>query len=465
VYWTGQTVWTSGFGSVVPNVISAVYEVRSDGGFQQPLTQGFISARYAIWSPDGHRILFLGERKTNGPPTHDWYVVGPDGGDPTRTGAVEAIEKAGVTGVPIPGAWTTNGDVVFTTATEDQANVWRLRISPETALATGVPQRLTFGTAIERSPVIRSPDQLAFASIVENVDIWRVPLEPTTGIASGGLERVTDDAAADRLQNVSADGRVVAFTSSRTKPEQVWLKDTQTGRERQITEPETLPDGAQVAQVSPDGFRVAVNIERRGVALYPSNGGQPSTLCAGCTVGGWSSDGSRMVIGRGTRRLVLEIGSSREVALAERPNWNLNRPRFSRDGRWVVFHTTNAPDLRQIYAVPAFLGVAVPPDKWIPVVTDFGIQPTWSPDGTGVYYFSMRDGFVCAWLQPVDAMTKRPIGQPRAVLHLHEPRLRAAVRAMPTNDVQGAYLYMTLTEASANIWMLDTRRQAPEPGR
>jgi len=465
VYWTGQTVWTSGFGSVVPNVISAVHEVRSDGGFQQVLTPGFISARYAIWSPDGHRILFLGERKTDGSAAHDWYVVRPGGGDPMRTGSVEAIAKAGVTGVPIPGAWTTNGDVVFTTATEDHANVWRLRISPETALVTGVPQRLTFGTAIERSPVVRSPDQLAFASIVENIDVWRVPLEPTTGIASGGLERVTDDAAADRLQNVSADGRVVAFTSSRTKPEQVWLKDMQTGRERQITDPEALPGGAQVAQVSPDGSRVAVNIERRGVALYPSNGGQPSTLCAGCTVGGWSSDGSRMVIGRGTQRRVLEIGSSREVALAERPNWYLNSARFSRDGRWVVFHTTNAPDLRQIYAVPAFLGAAVPPDKWVPVVTDFGIQPTWSPHATGVYHFSIRDGFFCAWLQPVDATTKQPIGEPRVVLHLHEPRLRAAVRAMPSNDVQGAYLYMTLTEASGNIWMLDTRRQAPETGK
>ena len=31
---------------------------------------------------------------------------------------------------------------------------------------------------------------------------------------------------------------------------------------------------------------------------------------------------------------------------------------------------------------------------------------------------------------------------------------------MPTNDVQGGYLYMTLTEASSNIWMLDTRRNA-----
>jgi Tol biopolymer transport system component len=293
-----------------------------------------------------------------------------------------------------------------------------------------------------------------------------MPLEPMTGMVSGGLERVTDDAAADHLQNVSADGRVVAFTSSRTKPEQVWLKDMQTGRERQITHAEALPSDAQVAQVSPDGSRVAVNVEgRRGVALYPSNGGQPTTLCADCTVGGWSSDGSRMLIGRGTRRLILEIGSSREIALAERPNWRLNSAKFSRDGRWAVFHTTNAPDVRQVYAVPAFLGAAVPPGKWVPVVTDFGIQPTWSPNATGVYHFSIRDGFLCAWLQPVNATTKRPIGEPRAILHLHEPRLRAAVRAMPTNDVQGGYLYMTLTEASSNIWMLDTRRGRARTGR
>jgi hypothetical protein len=82
-------------------------------------------------------------------------------------------------------------------------------------------------------------------------------------------------------------------------------------------------------------------------------------------------------------------------------------------------------------------------------------------DATGVYHFSQRDGYFCAWLQPVDAASKLPMGKPRAVLHLHEPRLRAAARAMPTNDVQGGYLYMTLTEASSNIWMLDTRRDAP----
>src|SRR5207247_2343393 len=122
---------------------------------------------------------------------HDWYVVNPNGDELTRTGAVEAIAKAGVTGVPIPADWTTNGDVVFTTATEDRANVWRLPIAPEAARVSDVPRRLTFGTAIERSPVV-SGGQLGFASMVENVDVWRVPLDSKTGVANGALERVTD---------------------------------------------------------------------------------------------------------------------------------------------------------------------------------------------------------------------------------------------------------------------------------
>jgi hypothetical protein len=46
------------------------------------------------------------------------------------------------------------------------------------------------------------------------------------------------------------------------------------------------------------------------------------------------------------------------------------------------------------------------------------------------------------------------------VIHLHEPRLRAGARAGPSNDVQGGYLYMTLTEASGNIWLLDATAQS-----
>jgi hypothetical protein len=99
-------------------------------------------------------------------------------------------------------------------------------------------------------------------------------------------------------------------------------------------------------------------------------------------------------------------------------------------------------------------GRAVPFEEWVPIVTDFGIQPSWSEDGRGVYYFSLRDGAFCAWLQRLEPTTMHPLGSPRVVQHLHEPRLRAVEAAMATNDVRGGYLYATLTETTGNVWML-----------
>ena len=218
--------------------------------------------------------------------------------------------------------------------------------------------------------------------------------------------------------------------------------------------------GVRDGLISPDGSVVAVQSQGGGesrVELYPSSGGPTTTLCAACDVGGWSLDGSQMVIARASaaRRLIVDVATRREHEVAAHANWFLNKPRFTRDGRWVTFHTTNSPELRQIYAVPANRTKPVLPDDWIPVVTDFGIQPSWAPDGAGVYHFSDRDGYSCVWLQRVDAATKHPVGEPQAVLHLHQPTLRAALRAMATNDVQGGYLYMTLTATTGNIWMLN----------
>jgi Tol biopolymer transport system component len=270
----------------------------------------------------------------------------------------------------------------------------------------------------------------------------------------GGIERATDNAAIDRLINVSDDGQTMAFVSSRTGKDEVWIRDVPTGRDRQLMYP-----NARAARVSRDGSRVAVDRgmpEKRGIDLVSLRGGPLVPLCEGCNAGDWSPDGKHLVIQRGSpsRLLVRELDSGRERELAAHPTWNLYRPRFSPDGRWVVFHTTNSPTLRQIYAVPAFGGAPVAVEAWISVVPDFGVQPSWAPDGAAVYYFSLRDGAFCAWLQPLDPATKRPAGSPRAVQHFHRPALRAVTGAEVTNHVAGGYLYVTLTSYAANIWML-----------
>lgn len=91
-------------------------------------------------------------------------------------------------------------------------------------------------------------------------------------------------------------------------------------------------------------------------------------------------------------------------------------------------------------------------DIWIqPVGRE---QPTRVTSDAGDDHFSLRDGAFCAWLQPLDPDTRRPVGMPRAVEHFHQPRLRAVAAAKVTNHVAAGYLYVTLAASAANIWML-----------
>lgn len=455
-FWTGQTFKTSPTGlraKRVTGIVNSLMLMPSAGGLARALADDFVSARYPVWSSDSRSILFLGERlEDEGSAVLDWFVMPVEGGVPRHTGAVEVLARSGVEGIPVPAVWTASGEVVFTAETDQTANVWQLAVSPASGLVDGAPKQLTLGTAIERSPAISNSGSLVFDSVVENVDVWRVALDGVSGIASGALERITDNASRDRLANVSADGKTMAFISSRTQRDEVWLKDLQTGVERQLT-----ASGAGDARISPSGTTVAVTTATsKEVLLYPSGGGAPSLLWQECGEGSWSTDDTRFVVARGVpqRRVVVDVRTKVETPLAGHPHWNLLQPRFSPDNEWVLFHTTNTPVVRQIYAVSAKTGTDVPIESWIPVVTDYGIYPSWAPDGGGVYYFSSRDGFYCAWLQPVDPRTKRPLGEPRPVRHFHEPRLRAALGTTAMNDVQAGYLYMSLTETTGNIWMM-----------
>jgi len=457
-YWTGfpATVVAGG----IPGALASISVVQSNGGPPLVLRPQLASARYPIWSPDGGRILFLGEENTDNK-LFDWYVLRREGGDLVKTGAAQQIAAAGlVAGPPIPGSWSASRkSVVFSTNEADSSNLWEIPISPNTGHVTGNPRRLTFSTAIERSPAVAISGQIAFSSVVENVDIWRVPVDERTGIATGPLERVTDNPASDRLRSVSFDGKTMAFISSRAKADEVWVRDIPSGRERQVTH-----GGADDATLSPDGARIVfskVEAGARSLSIMSAEGGPSSPVCADCSIpADWSPDCRHVLLGKGlpSRLIVHDLTTGEETDLTAHPTWNLHQAHFSNDAQWVAFHTTNSPNVRQVYATRAVAGRSTVPREWVPIVTDHGCHPSWSADGSLVYHFSFRDGAFCPWVQRIDPATKRPMGPPRAVLHLHNPRLRATTGAAATNDIQAGYFYFTATEATGNIWMLDDRR-------
>src|SRR5690349_13395178 len=177
-YWTGPPVWN------IPGASRASgtqFVISATGGPSRPIAPQLANAWYGTWSPDGSKILLIGEsRRAPNDSTVDWYIVDVDGGEPTRTGAVEALKQAGVKGVPVPAAWTNDG-LVFANYDQGASNVWQIAVSPSGRI-TGRPERLTFGTAIERSPSVNAAGRLAFSSVVEDVDVWRIPLDPKSGV-------------------------------------------------------------------------------------------------------------------------------------------------------------------------------------------------------------------------------------------------------------------------------------------
>jgi Tol biopolymer transport system component/DNA-binding winged helix-turn-helix (wHTH) protein len=453
-YWTGFPASVIAGG--IPGALGSIAIVPTQGGAAHEIGTGLASARYPIWTPDGGRVLFLGEENAD-EKRFDWYLVGIDGSGLVRTGAVPAIHAAGLrAGPPIPAAWTADG-VLFATNEADSSNVWRIPISPHTGRIAGAAEPLTSGTAVERSPSVSASGRIVFASTVVNVDVWRVPVDEHTGAAAGALERVTDSAASDRLRGVSADGRTLVFISSRTGRDEVWWKDLETNAEQQVTE-----RGAIDATLSPNGSSIAFShAEGKSARLELADlrgGVPPRPLCEDCDItADWSPNGQAVLFGRGlpSRLFLYDLGSNREIEFASHPRWNLHQARFSPDGTWVAFHTTNSPNVRHVYAAATSGRTPVTSQSWVPIVTDHGCHPNWSADASLVYHFSFRDGAFCPWVQRVNPATKRPMGPPRPVLHLHDARLRAASGAAATNDVQGAYFYFTATESTGHIWLLE----------
>ena len=96
---------------------------------------------------------------------------------------------------------------------------------------------------------------------------------------------------------------------------------------------------------------------------------------------------------------------------------------------------------------------------WIRVVSDqhWNDKPRWSPDGNRIYFVSDRDGFACLWSQPVEPETKRPVGPPLPLYHIHQVRRSILNVGYGLMDIAVApdKIVLNLGEITGNIWMTE----------
>ena len=95
-----QVAYWIGAENVAPAVPGSgtVWVVPAAGGQPRRVGPNFTAARYPIWSPDGKRLLCVGytSAKAYEISSIDWWLLAPDGSESVKTGAHDALIRAGL---------------------------------------------------------------------------------------------------------------------------------------------------------------------------------------------------------------------------------------------------------------------------------------------------------------------------------------------------------------------------------
>jgi Tol biopolymer transport system component len=397
-------------------------------------------------------------------PDYDWWVVPVEGGKPVRVGVSNAFRKAGFTALPfpLPRAWIGAGNrILFSAAIGDgPTNLWQLSISSGDWQLIGEPERLTSGTG-EQWPSASSTGRLAFMNVQNDNDIGSVSLNPNGGKAAGPLQSVVTGIALDGYPTISADGSKMVYVSRRSGNPDVWLRNFKTGEDRQVT---VSRDNESRAAISPDGARIAFtrSSQPQKIDLYVADttGGNAERLLLD-GIGNmmdWLPDGKRILYYTRPplRWMTLEpnSGETSEIRI-ESPEYPVHDLRFAPDQRWVSFKIyRDARRMGPMYIAHIDGNKVAAQQEWIPIADPlWNGRNWWSPDGRSLYFLSLRDGFWCIWVQRLDGATKKPIGEPHALMHLHgQQRFNHNFMGY---GLAPDKLYVTFFQVRSNVWIAD----------
>jgi Tol biopolymer transport system component/DNA-binding winged helix-turn-helix (wHTH) protein len=230
----------------------------------------------ATSSPDGKYIAF---RQGGGSMSQEIYVMRVDGSDASRL----TSDKALIQGL----AWTQDSkSIVFSSSRAGLQSLWRIPVSG------GVPSSvISAGDDAAMPTISREGAQLAFVLSRANSNIWRVAgpaakfSPPSRLIASSRWE---NDA------NFSPDGKRIAFSSTRTGTQELWLCNSDGSNAVQLTS--LAAPSTDMPRWSPDGKQIAFDSVSEGhskILLISTEGGSPRQLAEGPfgEVQSWSHDG------------------------------------------------------------------------------------------------------------------------------------------------------------------------------
>src|SRR5262249_4945923 len=109
--------------------------------------------------------------------------------------------------------------------------------------------------------IARDGRRLLFPILKQNADLWRLPVSPESGHAAGDPEKWIASSREDSRGAWSADGRAIAFNSDRAGQMNIWIRPAGEDAARPLTRG---PGGDFQPRFSPDGKTIAFFSSREG---------------------------------------------------------------------------------------------------------------------------------------------------------------------------------------------------------
>jgi Tol biopolymer transport system component/DNA-binding winged helix-turn-helix (wHTH) protein len=326
---------------------------------------GILGDSSPSFSPDGKRLAFC-RNLTEG--VNDLYSIRLDGSALKRL----TFDNRDTMGLD----WSSAGDsLVFSSSRAGIYSLWRVSASggEPTFLAGG-------GVKIKHPSSARGRDAVAFENWFYELNLWRVPLEGA-GVP-GALTQTTDQWNFE--PSLNPDGSRVAFVSTRSGNEEIWVAGTDGQGARRLTS----FAGARIESPrwSPDGGNVVFSARRPAQAdlwTVDTKGGVPEQRTSGpgdSLAPAWSRDGRSIYFA--SRRSGpwevwnLSLADGRATRVTTRGGYSA---RESPDGSWLFFTSADTPGIwkRPISGGPAARVVsALAPEDWA----------NWDVGERGIYF-------------------------------------------------------------------------------